>query len=311
MQAIDRDLNYSEPASLKLKVVPPWYLNGWIAFPSGGAILALLLSSLFFGLRYYTQRQSVRAYERTAAQELQDANQVQMSLMPGVAPPIDGVEIAGKCVPANTVSGDFFDYLEGKGKNDIGLVVADVTGKAMKGAMNAVMADGVLRMAAKAQEQLSPASLMAELNDVLKGSMEWGMNITMVIGVIDTESKTLTLANAAHHAHPLLRREGLVQVLKTGGLPLGMKAGISYSEERINLQSGDVLILMTDGIIEAKGNEENNYSESGRLEQTIMKFTPDMPAEAMVDAVINDAMDFGGDRTQRDDDMTVVVAKIQ
>ena len=85
---------------------------------------------------------------------------MQMSLMPEIAPPIEGVEIAGRCVPANTVSGDFFDYLEGKRKNEIALVIADVIGKAMKGAMNAVMADGILRMAAEDMESLSPASLM-------------------------------------------------------------------------------------------------------------------------------------------------------
>ncbi|MBM3241899.1 serine/threonine-protein phosphatase, partial [Candidatus Poribacteria bacterium] len=228
-----------------------------------------------------------------------------------VALPIDGVEVAGKCVPANTVSGDFFDYLQSKSKNEIGLVVADVTGKAMKGAMNAVLADGVLRMAAKAQEQLSPASLMAELNDVLKMSMEWGMNITMVIGVIDAERKTLTLANAAHHAYPLLLRNGEVQTFKTGGLPLGMKAGVQYTEEQLPLQTGDMLVLMTDGIIEAQDGAENYYSDSGRLEETILRFTQDMSAEAMVEAILNDAMEFGGDKAQRDDDMTVVVAKIQ
>nr|MBC8427830.1 serine/threonine-protein phosphatase [bacterium] len=219
-------------------------------------------------------------------------------------------------------SGDFFDYLEGKEPNEIALVVADVCGKAMKGAMNAVMADGVLRMAAKTQEQLSPASLMTEINDVLKVRMEWGMNITMVIvaicrnrvlaqGSVPEEQITLTLANAAHHAHPILWRDGEMQTLRAGGLPLGMKAGVQYTEEQLLLQSGDVLILMTDGIIEATDSKENDYSDSGRLEEIISQFTPDMPAEAMVDAIINDVIDYSGDKTQRDDDMTVVVAKIQ
>ena len=68
VQAIDRDLNYSEPASLTLKVVPPWYLNGWVAIPSGGTILVLLIASIFFGLRYYTQR---RETQRVQAQMLE------------------------------------------------------------------------------------------------------------------------------------------------------------------------------------------------------------------------------------------------
>jgi len=327
VQAIDRDLNYSEPASLTLKVMLPFYMRAGFLVPTvgGGTILlAALAVSLIFLFKRHRQ---VRAYERAAVQELRDAKQVQMSLMPETAPEIEGIEIASKCLPANTVSGDFFDYLAGKNPNEIGLVVADITGKAMKGAMNAVMADGVLRATAKAQKQLSPASLMAEINDVLKVSMEWGMNVTMVIATINAAPNsgefgyTLTLANAAHHAYPLLLRDGKVQILKGGGLPLGMRAGVEYTEEQFPLESGDVIILMTDGIIEAQNTKEQLYSDSGRLEETVSQFTQDLPAEAMVDAIITDAIDFGGNKTTRDarsnarlrlnDDMTVVVAKIR
>ena len=322
VKAIDRDLNYSEPANLTLEVVPPFYMSVSFLVPTvGGGTIAMILL-VIQAIVLVKRRRQVRAYERAAVLELQDAKQVQMSLMPDIAPPIEGLEIAGRCVPANTVSGDFFDYLQGKREDEIGLVVADVTGKAMKGAMNAVMTDGILRATAKEQEQFSPASLMMTLNDVLKGSMEWGMNVTMVIAMIYRNQvfqknsvseweTTLTLANAAHHAYPLLLRNSQIQTFKTGGLPLGMRLGIQYNEEQFKLQSGDVLILMTDGIIEAKDNEENDYSDSGRLEETISKFTPGISAEAMVDAIIADAIDFSNGKASRDDDMTVVVAKIQ
>lgn len=253
----------------------------------------------------------IEAQREAAEQELQDARQVQMSLMPESPPPVEGVEIAGRCVPANTVSGDFFDYLPGKHPNEIALVIADVMGKAMKGAMNAVMTDGILHTVAKNQEYLIPAFLLMELNDVLTAKTAREMNVTMVIGMIDVNAKTLALANAAHHAHPILLRDGEIQFLKGGGLPLGMKAGIRYDEKQFRLESGDVIILMTDGIIEAMDSEEQLYSDSGRLEETISRFTLDMSSKAMVDLLINDAIDFGGDKESRDDDMTVVVAKIQ
>ncbi|MBC8236336.1 SpoIIE family protein phosphatase [bacterium] len=311
VQAIDRDLNYSEPASLTLKIVPPFYLRAGFLIPVVGFGLILIAVLTIVSIGYIKRHRQVQAYQQEAVRELQDANRIQMSLMPDTSPPIAGVEIAGKCLPANTVSGDFFDYLESKQPNEIALVVADVTGKAMKGAMNAVMADGVLRMAAEEMENLSSASLMMKVNNVLTGSMEWGMNITMVIGTIDTDTQNLTLANAAHHAYPLLFRNGEVQVLKTGGLPLGMRARIQYSEEQFQLQSGDVVFFMTDGIIEAQDNEGKMYSDSGRLEETIAQFTLEQNAEAMVEAIINDAIDFGGARESRDDDMTVVVVKIK
>jgi len=309
--AIDRDLIYSEkPATVKLKIVPPFYLRARFLAPTVGFGTILIAMLTIVSIGYVKRRRQVQAYQQAAVEELRDANRVQMSLMPETAPPIEGVEIAGRCIPANTVSGDFFDYLEGKNQDEIGLVVADVTGKAMKGAMNAVMADGILRMAAEEMENLSPAFLMMKLNNVLKARMERDMNVTMVIAVIDAENRTLTLSNAAHHAHPILFCDGKIQTLKTGGLPLGMRAGIEYSEQEFPLQSGDVLILMTDGIIEAEDSDGQSYSDSERLEKIISQFTQDLSAEAMVDAILNDVIRFSGDKTTRDDDMTVVVAKI-
>ena len=124
---------------------------------------------------------------------------------------------------------------------------------------------------------------------------------------MDTAAMTLMLANAAHHAYPLLVRDGEVQALKARGLPLGMKAGVEYREETYGLHPGDILVLMTDGIIEAQDSEGRLYGDSGRLEQVLAGFA-DTSAEAMVDAVIGDAIDYsGGDRA---DDMTTVVAKL-
>ena len=74
---------------------------------------------------------------------------------------------------------------------------------------------------------------------------------------------------------------------------------------------GAMNVLMTDGVIEAQNSKGQMYSDSGRLEETISKFTVALSAEAMVEAILNDAMNFGGDKAQRDDDMTVVVAKME
>ncbi|MBC8236042.1 SpoIIE family protein phosphatase [bacterium] len=271
----------------------------------------------------------IAAQKQAAEQELQDALQVQMSLLPRSTLQMEALEIAGKCVPANTVSGDFFDYLERP--HEVALVIADVTGKAMKGAMHAVMTDGILRATAIEQREYTPASLMMTLNNVLKVRMEQYMNVTMVIGAINADKKSLTLANAGHHAYPILLRNSDIQLLKVTGMPLGMMGGIQYTEKQFPLESGDILILMTDGIIEAQDSEGKMYSESEKLEETISQFTPDMSASAMVDTIIADAIDFGVDKAQRDaknnarlrlsanpnarlrltDDMTVVVAKIQ
>ena len=100
VQAIDRDLNYSQAASLTLTVVSPWYQNGWILYPSASGILALVLFASVFAYRYYQERQRVVGYQREAVLELADARRVQMGLMPLVAPTVEGLEIAGRCVSA-------------------------------------------------------------------------------------------------------------------------------------------------------------------------------------------------------------------
>ena len=162
--------------------------------------------------------------------ELADAHDVQMSLMPEVAPRVVGLDIAGKCLPATEVSGDFFDYLQSQSADEISIVVGDVTGHGMRGAMNAVMTDGILRTLSTRISPFSLGQLMRELNNELQSHLEELMNVTMVIGHINAFTKILTLANAGHHAHPLLVRDGTIEQLVSKGMPLGMMAGISYRE---------------------------------------------------------------------------------
>ena len=159
--------------------------------------------------------------------------------------------------------------------------------------------------------QVSPAVLLEKFNHVLTSRLEEQMNVTMVIGLINGVAKTLILANAAHHAHPLLVRDGIPKPLIAKGMPLGMMAGISYREIEFVLQSGDVLVFMTDGIIEAKDSDGQEYQETDRLSHVLAQFTADTSAEAMVFALLNDATTFGaGMTTEEEDDITVVVVKM-
>lgn len=178
----------------------------------------------------------------------------------------------------------------------------------MRGAMNAVMADGIVSAVLEETDEWLPGPLMTSVNQVLTARMESDMNVTMVVALLDTQAMILTLANAAHHAYPLLVRAGEVTELKARGLPLGMKAGIEYREETFGLRSGDILVLMTDGIIEAHDADGNMYDDSGRLEQALTRFSSEMTADAMVDVLIQDAIDYGAG--EREDDMTILVAKI-
>ena len=166
-------------------------------------------------------------------------------------------------------------------------------------------------MAADEMEGISPATLLEKLNHVLTSRLEEQMNVTMVIGQFNTETHTLTLANAGHHAHPQLLRNGQLTPLVAKGMPLGMMAGIAYRQVEFPLQSGDVVVFMTDGIIEAKDGSGREYQETDRLSHVLAQFTADTKAMAMVSALIDDATTFGADMTrEEEDDITVVVLRM-
>ena len=127
-------------------------------------------------------------------QELQDANQMQMSLLPKSSPEIEGYQIAGSSIAAKEVGGDFFDNLIPEDNQQISIAVGDVSGKGLRGAINAVMASGILRIYAGQDNDTS--SVMSSINKALCQSMEQDMNVTMVIAQFDNTKKQMTLANA-------------------------------------------------------------------------------------------------------------------
>ena len=306
--AIDRDLNYSAPASLTLTVILPWYQNGWILYPLGGAIVGLILFCGILAHRYYHQRQQVLAYQREAVSELADAQEMQMGLIPQTAPEVPGLEIAGVCSSARTVSGDFFDYVP-LSNGTLAVVLADVTGKGMKGAMNAVLSSGVLHSEAKLG--VSPSQMLQALNNNLYPRFQRYTNCAMAILTIDPTDKTFRYANAGI-PYPMVKRgEGDVEELSINGTPLGAFKSSEYEETPpIELKSGNLIILFSDGITEASqsDNSDQLYMETDRLTDLIKGLDETLNAAAVIDAIIDDVHDFSGD-AQQSDDMTIVVIK--
>ena len=244
--------------------------------------------------------------EKEARDELADAHDMQVALLPESAPVIPGLEIAGSSLPAKEVGGDFFDYFEKEKK--LLIVVGDVSGKGLKAAMNAVMASGILNLSTEYQDQVN--LIMSDVNDSLYHSFERNINATAIIAQFDTEKKQMDLANAGQHALPLLKRNSSVAPILAKGFPLGMKTSISYKPITIQLQSGDLLLFMTDGITEPHNSAGLMYEESGRLHQLISQLKDDLTAEEIVETIIEDVIDFMEDDEKRDDDITLLAVKV-
>ena len=191
----------------------------------------------------------------------------------------------------------------------LAVVLADVTGKGMRGAMNAALSSGALHSVAKLE--VSPSQMLWALNQNLYSRFQRYTNCAMGILTIDPSDKTLIYANAGI-PYPIIKySDGDVEEISIDGLPLGAFKSSEYEETPpIQLKSGNTIILFSDGITEAsqKDNPDQLYMETDRLTQLIKELDKTMNAEAAVEAIINDVRDFSGD-VQQNDDMTIVVIK--
>lgn len=236
--------------------------------------------------------------------EIQRAREVQMGLFPQSPPSIQGVDIWGVCHPANEVGGDFFDYLHlGAGKSCIAL--GDVSGKGMKGAMNAVMAYGMLHAQTRAYS--SAAATIAELNAALCTRFEETTFTTLTLGIIDVEAGEIQLCNAGN-PYPVLLREGKASLLELSGMPLGIISEIEYDETTLSLMPDDVLILYSDGISEATTSDERMYGMDA-LRELVESFPNDLNAETIIERILQDVRMFVGDFPQSDD-VTVITIRV-
>lgn len=240
--------------------------------------------------------------------ELRTAHDTQMGLMPGEDPSIEGFDISGICMPANEVGGDFFDYVWlDEAKRLLGIAVADVSGKAMKAAITAVMTSGMIYREVGTNE--TPKSILRKINRPMYLKTDKNVFTALSFAIIDLPKKELTFSNAGQMA-PLLRRGDTLQTLKVDGprLPLGVREEVEYNEASMRLQSGDVLVLFTDGIVEAKNNREELWGFE-RMEEAVKNLPQAFGAREMCKALIAEANRFAGAAPQHDD-MTVVVAKV-
>jgi serine phosphatase RsbU (regulator of sigma subunit) len=304
VQAIDRDLNYSEPASVSFIISPPpFYRTG---------IFILLMSilgsaSLFAAILLGIQRWRLAHNEKLRLQnELQDAKEMQLSLLPEAAPAIDGMEISGRSITANTVGGDFFDYLTLAGRK-VGIAIADVSGKGLKAAMNAAMASGMLYEVVKTE--MSCGSILSVMNTGLYPRTEKQMFTAFSFAILDADAGAVEWSNAAQ-PHPLIKgSDGASEADEDGQLPLGMAPDVKYPDCELKLRAGDIVIFYTDGIIEAENELEEMYGTE-RLLKLVNSIDSAVTADGIIEAILQDVSDFVG-TAQQYDDMTVVVVKVR
>ncbi len=257
-----------------------------------------------YQLEEQLRQRELAEMERTY-RELEDARQIQQSLLPKETPKIEGFEIAGTSVPAKEVSGDFYDYLS-LGDN-VGIVLADVSGKSVKAAMVAAMVNGMLHARVKGQREVwnSPSVILRELNIALRPRLIHWMFTAMSLGILQPEEKHLYFSNAGL-PYPIVKRGEKIWELEVNGSPLGAVDGSEYTELSVDLEAGDFVVFYSDGITEAT-NEIGEMYQTERLLEVLQKADLRYSAQEMADKILQNVAMFVGDVEQRDDITLVVV----
>jgi sigma-B regulation protein RsbU (phosphoserine phosphatase) len=251
--------------------------------------------------------ENARLYERVARSEarlerdLRRAQEIQMHLMPGVAPKIPGLDVALHFQPSSELGGDLYEFLS-YGRDRQVIVVGDVSGKGAPAALYGAMASGTLRSLAPLK--LPAPDMMKRLNVMFLERKIEGHFITLTYAIWEPRTRDLTLANAGMPL-PILVRKGQCRAIRAEGVPLGLLEHTEYQPVTVNLETGDLLAFFSDGITEANNLQQEEFG-SRRLESILRKHAQKPPQE-IVDRVFEELKDFEGGRRQRDDQTLVVL----
>ena len=248
--------------------------------------------------------EELREAERVR-REMEIAHRIQMGLLPEKPPQVRGIELAGRCVPASEVGGDYYDFLDEEERLD--LIIADVSGHSVGSALMMAITRSVLR--SEIARNRSPAKALATTNTALYNDLSKAeLFISVFHANYHKETKTLSYANGGHNP-PLLWRtaERRCIPLNADGMLLGILADVDYEERELKLRPGDILVLYTDGVTEARNKAGELFGEE-RLRQAI-KEGRQLSAAELLEEIYRRVYEHCGGTPQRDD-ITLIVMKI-
>lgn len=266
--------------------------------------------------REYTGESALPAHVRRAldrlriSEEFEVARRVQAGLLPASPPRVRGLDVAGACVPANEVGGDYFDYFELDGDR-LAIAVGDVSGKGVPAAIFMTLTKSY--MVTQAPRAAEPAVVLSRVNAHLKRNLARGTFVTMALAVVDRAEGSVTYTRAGHNPPLLLRRDGEGDFLSASGLALGSAPSAVFDgltrSETASIGPGDLLLLYTDGVTEAMNVRSDEYGEERLVEKASALARSGAPAQQVVDALLKDVRAFRG-RALQHDDITIVAVRV-
>jgi sigma-B regulation protein RsbU (phosphoserine phosphatase) len=248
--------------------------------------------------------QAVRRQERQLERDIAMAREVQLRLLPPTAPEHPHGEMAVRFLPARTIGGDLYDFLD-YGPNRTAIVLGDVSGKAAPAALFAALISGIMRSAAAHRPE--PAQMLASLNDAIQERKLDSQYVSLLFALWDDELRTLLVANSGA-VQPVLCRQGQSMTVKAEGFPLGLFPDVTYEEYFVATEPGDAIIFVSDGILDAENAAGEMYGDE-RL-AGLLCANRNRSAIEIADALLADVALFQGAH-DRFDDETIIVLRVR
>ena len=255
-------------------------------------------------LRRETERgRELRDQSERHHREEREGLLIQRALLPATLPDTAAFEIAGAWQPAAGFGGDTYDAFT-FGPMSLGLSIADVAGKGVPAALSMSSLQAAVR--AFALEAAAPHAICASVNRLLCGQMIAGRFATFCYVHLDRDRGTACYANAGHNPPLLARNDGSITRLTASGTVLGVFPDAEYSTSELRIESGDRLLLYTDGVTEARDEHDEEFGED-RLAAALLEARR-LDAHALFQHVLDRVISFAGRRGLQDDATLLVVA---
>lgn len=242
------------------------------------------------------------------ANELAIARNVQQRLLPQTMPELPNLNLAASSVAAREVGGDYFDMLE-LGKGELAFIVADVSGKGTSAAFYMAEMQGIFQAVARIAP--APDVFLGHTNQALGESLEKNIFVTAVYGILNCHSGRVSLARAGHTPAILVDASGNAKLLHSEGLGIGLDRGELFGNvlevEHLKLKPDDLLVMYTDGVVESRNHEGEEFGYDRLLQAVQVARNED--AQGVHDAIRQTVDEFVGTNNRYDDDLTLLIIK--
>ncbi len=272
--------------------------------------LSLTIEKAIEQISYIKAMQQEHIQLESIKGDLAVAREIQQAILPRIIPPFPEnahqIDIAASMEAAKDVGGDFYDFFR-IDEDHIGFVIADVSGKGVPAAIFMAVCRTLIR--ATGIKGGAPSECITYTNDLLVEESVSDMFVTVFYGIYNLKTGEVVYTNAGHNPPYVVKADGSIKNLPLSkNLVTGIVEGYQYTEETLQLEHGDTLLLYTDGVTEAIDTESKEYGEE-RL-KNLLRQSAQASCQELIDMVKADVKSFAGDEEQSDDITLLAIKRL-